>query len=824
MSQVKGQVKRVFSASPVDGKRLVIVDTSAGGQIKAFGDFPSVEEGLRIILTGHFENQSTVQIFITDKWREDRDAALFSGTSPFSEDDSSSLFESEEIDENEFVCTVERITFQSDTSGFQIMKVRPDGRKDTVTVCGTLPGVRPGLRVHVEGSWTVHQKYGRQFNCDSFEVIVPSDAQGIQKYLSSGVIKGIGKVSAKKIVAHFGDDTLKILDEDPTRIHEVKGLKEKKKETIIKNWRGAHIDREVMVFLGKHGLPITMSSKIIMRYGLESMDVLKSNPYTLADDISGIGFKTADLIAMGMGIKPDDSFRIRCGVRHAMLQTSMDGNTYTTRAKVLSIAESVLEIEPEKIMPVIEQMTAPVLIQEGVDADIIDDHDCLYLKPYYRAEAGVARLLSRLMQSAPSKEMSSAEIDFDDIQKKTGVEYDDFQKQAIRTAIDEKVSVITGGPGTGKTTITNAIITALKQKDCEIVLVAPTGRAAKRLSQATGMRASTIHKLLDAGEHGFAKNESEQVTGDVIIIDESSMVDVILMYHLMQALPMSMKMIIVGDVDQLPSVGCGNVLRDVIDSEVVPTVRLQRIYRQGDDSRIISNAHLINDGKMPVLSNGQNTDFFFIHKEEPDEIRDTIVDLVINRLPAAYNVYPNDIQILSPMRKTVIGVTELNLILQKKINPGDPFYKREDIELKVSDKVIQTKNDYYKKVSNGDIGFIESVKKDEDGEFESAEVRFEDDRVVTYEKEDLEELELAYATTVHKSQGSEYPIVVIPVSTVHHLMLRRNLLYTAVTRAKKICVLVGTRQAIHEMVSNDDIVKRFTRLRDRLRAECGLID
>jgi len=729
-----------------------------------------------------------------------------------------SLFDDDFVPENknEFDCTIEKAIFTNEENGYGVFGARPDSTRDNIVITGIMPQVRPGIRIHAKGEWIEHERYGEQFKCSYYEIIIPTKADGIRKYLASGIIRGIGKKSADKIVNHFGDDTLKILDADPKRIKEVPGLPKKKIDEIIEHWVIENVRRDVMVFLGTNGLPLSFADRIIDKYKSASLTMLKLNPYTLAEEINGIGFNTADALATRLGIKADDTYRIKSGIHYAMLQSIMEGNTYSTREELLSNAQSILSISIETIEPVLEQMIAPLLLEEKVDLDFVDDAGVIYTRKFYFAEKNVAQALVKLLSQKPSKKVSDDALDFDKLSNKTKISYEDTQKEAIETAVKNKVSVITGGPGTGKTTIIKGIISIFKDAKMKILLAAPTGRAAKRMSEATSMPACTIHRLLESEGETFAKDQDSQLEGDVLIVDESSMIDISLMNALVKAIPLGMRLIMVGDVDQLPSVGSGNVLRDVIDSEVIPTVRLKKIFRQEKGSRIIDNAHLVNEGKMPNLTNGLESDFFFIRKENAADIQAEIVDLVLNRLPAKYNLYPNEIQVLSPQRKTIIGVNELNNILQDKINPGEVCYQTESCQLRVSDKVMQTRNDREKGVFNGDIGVITEYKhSDERKELWSVVVKF-DDKEVEYKMDELCDLDLAYATTVHKSQGSEYPIVVIPVSMAHYAMLKRNLLYTAITRAKNICILVGTEQAISAMVANNDIEKRNTKLRERL--------
>ena len=558
-----------------------------------------------------------------------------------------------------------------------------------------------------------------------------------------------------------------------------------------------------MLFLQGNGVSTAFAAKIYKAYGNESIDKVKENPFRLADDIWGIGFKTADSIAEKLGFGKNDYARCRSGIMYTLNALADDGHVYAEQEQLIKKAVELLETDSTFIASALEQMLT--------DEDLILDGDAIYLPPFYYAETGTASKLTRLASEPPSVTVDES-IGIAQIEMQTGMQYDSVQADAISTALSSKVMVLTGGPGTGKTTTTQGIISAMQMYGMEILLAAPTGRAAKRMSEATGLEAKTIHRLLEfKPPEGYQRNDETPLEGDALIVDEASMIDIVLMNSLLKAVPAGMRLILVGDIDQLPSVGAGNVLRDIIDSERFPVVRLTRIFRQAQSSRIIMNAHRINRGQSPDISNGKDTDFFFLAEDEPERAADTIVDLITNRLPKRYHVKPSTIQVLTPMQRGVVGAANINQRLQEALNKSEACLRRSGTAFRLYDKVMQIKNNYEKEVFNGDIGRIMSVDMEE----RELTVRF-DDRDVVYDSTELDELVLAYATTIHKAQGSEYPIVVMPVLMTHYVMLQRNLIYTGITRAKKLLVIVGTRKALSYAVRNVTVTSRNTKLCQRL--------
>jgi len=558
--------------------------------------------------------------------------------------------------------------------------------------------------------------------------------------------------------------------------------------------------KDIMVFLQGHGVSSTYAAKIYKTYGKESIDKVLDNPYCLADDIWGIGFKTADSIAQKLGYTNNDPRRCRSGILYTLSKLSEDGHVYSGREQLLKSAKELLQADEEPITAALDEMIEK--------EDLVTDEDAIFLPPFYYAECGVANKLKRLLETGTSNLFENA-VNIEAIVKKTKILYDDVQVAAIRQAVQSKVMVLTGGPGTGKTTTTIGIIAALQSMGLRILLAAPTGRAAKRMSEATGKEAKTIHRLLEYNPaEGYGRNDDNPLDGGALIVDECSMIDIILMNSLLKAIPIDMRLVLVGDIEQLPSVGAGNVLRDIIDSERIPVVRLTRIFRQAMSSRIITNAHRINQGLFPDISNGKDTDFFFIQKEDPSLAAAEIVNIVKNRIPKAFHISTNDIQVLTPMQRSVVGAANLNVILQEAINPEGESLNRGGFKYRMGDRVMQIRNNYDKDVFNGDVGYIESVNMDD----RSLTVRFEE-RHVEYEDSELDELTLAYATTIHKSQGSEYPVVVIPLLMTHFVMLQRNLVYTGITRAKKICIIIGTTKALAYSIHNMVVQKRNTRLK-----------
>ena len=702
-------------------------------------------------------------------------------------------------------CVVERVTYQNPENGYSVMRVKVKGYDELVTLVGNLLEVPAGSVLLCEGDWKVDKRYGSQFVAQTWEEVMPATLYGIEKYLGCGLVKGIGPKFAQLIVSRFGLDTIEIIETDIKRLYEVPGIGQKRVEKIAESWEKQKDIKNVMLFLQGYGVSTAYAAKIYRQYGKESIDTVKTNPYKLADDIWGIGFKTADTIASKMGYEKNDLRRLKSGVTYTLSHMAEEGNVYAEEEQLVKSAIELLDADETPIRQAISEMLQ--------SEDLIADGEAIYMPPFYYAEVGTANRLNKLLDCVEGGLFNTIP-DISVISKQTGIEYDEVQAEAIREAVSSKVMVLTGGPGTGKTTTTQGIIAALKAMGLRILLAAPTGRAAKRMSEATGMEAKTIHRLLEYNpQDGYKRNDDNPLEGDALIVDECSMIDLLLMNNLMKAIPAGMRLVLVGDIDQLPSVGAGNVLRDIIDSKRIPVIRLTRIFRQAQESRIVMSAHAINKGVFPDTSNGKNTDFFFIQQEDPEQAVDTIVKLVKERLPNAYKRPTSDIQVLTPMQRGVVGAANLNMALQTVLNPGQVSLNRSGYSFRQGDRVMQLRNNYDKEVFNGDLGYIERV----DMEDRTLFVCF-DGRTVEYDVSELDELTLAYATTIHKSQGSEYPIVVIPVLMTHYVMLQRNLIYTGITRAKKICVLVGTKKALSFAIRNLSVLKRNTKLKERLNA------
>lgn len=706
-------------------------------------------------------------------------------------------------------CVVERITYQNAENGYTVLKCAVKNYNDLITVVGTMPDTHVGSVLSLEGFWKMDVKYGRQFSVEHFEETLPATVYGIEKYLGSGLVKGVGPKFAKRIVEKFGKDTLDVIEECPDELLKVPGIGNVRVDRIKKSWQEQKEIKNIMLFLQSHEVSTSHATKIFKTYGSESIEIVKENPYRLADDIWGIGFKTADSIAQKMGFDKGKFVRLRSGIFYTLNKLAENGHCYANRRQLIEKAKELLEVEEPKIEITLDEMlrTNDVIQEKNPEQE-----DAIYLPPYFFSETGCAKRLIQLMVGR-----RKIKVDPDQIMKKvvagSEITYDEIQLEAVRTAISSKVMVLTGGPGTGKTTTTLGIISAYQKIGMKILLAAPTGRAAKRMSEATGMEAKTIHRLLEyKPPEGYQKNEEKPLEGDVLILDECSMIDIMLMYNLLKAIPEHMTLILVGDIDQLPSVGAGNVLRDIIDSGEIPVVRLTRIFRQAQGSRIIMNAHRINRGEAIDMRGGKDADFFFASKATNQEVVETIVQYCKTNLPRYYHVDPlEDIQVLTPMQRGECGAVNLNQVLQEAMNPTAIFLRRGGTQYRLHDKVMQIRNDYDKEVFNGDIGTIVKVNM-EDRELT---VNF-DDREVLYDVTELDELSLAYAVTIHKSQGSEYPIVVMPFTMSHFVMLQRNLLYTGVTRAKKILVLVGEKKAVFYAIKNETTTGRNTMLKQRL--------
>ena len=705
-------------------------------------------------------------------------------------------------------CVVEHITYQNQENGWSVMKVKVKGYDNLVTLTGSLLDVPVGSVLLVDGDWRVDPRYGQQFVAQSWTEVMPATIYGIEKYLGSGLIKGIGPVYAKAIVNRFGLETIDVIENDIERLLEVPRLGRKRMEKIRESWEKQKDIKEVMVFLQGYGVSTAFAAKIYRKYEKDSIAKVKENPYQLADDIWGIGFKTADGIASKMGYEKNDPRRCRSGILYTLNELAEEGHVYAEPEQLVDAAVKLLDAEESPVRQALASM-----IETN---DVVLDNEVIYLPPFYHAENGSAKRLQSLLSDTTlfnGDIAAEPEAEYDT--KPGGIVYDDVQQAAIQKALDSKVMVLTGGPGTGKTTTTQGIIEAFKARHMSILLAAPTGRAAKRMTEATGMEAKTIHRLLEYNPmDGYKRNDENPLEGDALIVDECSMIDILLFYNLMKAIPSKMRLILVGDIDQLPSVGAGNVLRDIIDSQQIPVVRLTRIFRQAQSSRIVMNAHSINAGQFPNIKNGLDTDFFFISQEDADEIVKLIIGLVRDRLPKTYGYPSKEVQVLTPMQRGTVGAGNLNIELQNALNPTGPSLARGGYTFRQGDKVMQIRNNYDKNVFNGDIGYITAVDTTE----RTLSITF-DNRVVEYDITELDEIVLAYAVTIHKSQGSEFPVVVMPVTMKHFVMLQRNLIYTGITRAKKICVLVGTTKALAYSIRNNTVSKRNTKFKERLNQD-----
>lgn len=718
---------------------------------------------------------------------------------------------------------VDHITFQNADNGFTIARLQPEAegistdsakadpvKLDPVIIVGPMT-VTTGETVIVEGEWTTHPKFGLQLQVTTCLPADPVTVDGIRRYLGSGLIKGIGPVMAERIVERFGVDALEVIDAQPRRLMQVSGLGRKRVQAISEAWKEQRRIRDVMVFLQSHGVGTGHAVRIYKEYGDEAIQLVREDPYRLQRDMRGIGFQTADRIAADLGVARDAPERVRAGVRYMLAEASDEGHVYVPVEDLVSRVAQLLEVDDGLVPTAIQRLRADdEIVVEGQGQGTVTGR--CYLRRLHRSEVGVAQSLQRLLGSdAPpleaGEEDSSAEFEL-------GAD----QLRALESVAASKVVVVTGGPGTGKTTVTRQIVARLEANGLRVSLCSPTGRAAKRLAEATGREARTIHRLLEfaPNEGGFRRDENQPLETDALIVDESSMIDIRLMNALLRAVPDHARLILVGDIDQLPSVGPGNVMGDIIASGAVSVARLGQIYRQSGDSRIVANAHRINEGQWPQVDNQAATDFFFVEEDDPDRVAERIEDLVARRLPKGRNLDPlRQIQVLSPMYKAQTGALQLNRRLQERLNPGRKAHVIGDRELREGDRVMQVRNNYDKGVFNGDMGRIGRLEKGEDEAF--AEVIFEEGIVQRYEFNQLEQLALAYAISIHRSQGSEFPAVVMPLTTQHYPMLQRNLLYTAVTRARDLFVLVGSKRALKRAIDNDQQAQRFTSLADRLK-------
>jgi exodeoxyribonuclease V alpha subunit len=720
---------------------------------------------------------------------------------------------------------IERVAHYNDETDFAVLRVKATGYRAEVTLVGKFVAPTPGQVVRATGRWTNHPTYGEQFQMVSYTTLVPATVHGIEKYLGSGLIKGIGPVMAKRLVKAFGKDTLDVVENDSQRLAEVEGIGEKRVEMIRKAWEAQKEIREVMLFLQGHGVSSAYASKIYRHYGNQSIDVVKDNPYRLAMDIFGVGFLTADKIATNMGFMKDSPLRAEAGVIYVLSGLGDEGHVYYPYESLVNECAKILEAPRAIVERAVETLSSQRRVTvESADAfqSTTGETDrAVYLAQLYACEVGAAQRLKTLLTAPSARRKIDTEKAIAWVQGVLSISLAPQQAEAVRRAIEHKVMVITGGPGTGKTTIINAILKIFGRLGVPIMLAAPTGRAAKRMSEATGRDSKTIHRLLEFSpqDGGFQKNEAHPLETDLLVVDEASMIDTVLMSHLLKAVPPGASLILVGDVNQLPSVGPGTVLADIIASGKVPTVQLTEIFRQAKDSAIIVNAHLINSGIVPEPEDSGKgpSDFYFIYRETPEDALKVILELMGGRIQKAFGFDPlNDVQALTPMNRGTLGAQNLNVELQKILNPRGRGIARGSRSVLVGDKVMQIRNNYDKDVFNGDIGRIQRI----DTENREVWVRF-DGRLVGYDYSELDEIVPAYAITVHKSQGSEYPCVVMPLLTQHFLLLQRNLLYTAVTRGKKLVVIVGSRKALSMAVRNDKTSKRFTRLTARLRIATG---
>ena len=702
---------------------------------------------------------------------------------------------------------IDNITYHNRENGFTIARLVADGEQKKITVVGAIAALEEGEHIEVDGIWTEHPRYGRQFKIEDYRIVYPTTVKGIEKYLGSGLIRGIGPVSAKRIVDHFGKDTLDVIDENPMRLVEVPKLGRKRIDLIAESWGEQCKIKDVMVFLQSHGITTGWAVKIYKEYGHQAVDIVKSNPYRLERDIRGIGFRIADRIARNLGVEVNAPQRVEAGIRYLLNKSAEDGHVFLPVGMHVSIKPNIIE-RAEEVLDIGAELI-PSALESLCDDEAIFVEDCrCYLPLLFHAEVGIASSLRRLIQKEARKSLEFHKID-------ENLDLASEQRCAVELAVNNKVLLLTGGPGTGKTTVTKRILEQFEANGLNVALCSPTGRAAKRLGDATGRRASTIHRLLEfnPGEQGFNKNFEKKLDIDALIVDESSMIDVVLMNALLRSLQDYTRLIMVGDIDQLPSVGPGNVLRDIIDSKAVPVVCLKKIFRQAADSYIITNAHRINSGELPHIDNRTTRDFFFVEESEPSRVADHIEDLCTSRLPAHGGYNPKlDIQVLSPMYRGETGATSLNKRLQERLDINGNRLSYGEGELRVGDKVMQTKNNYDKGIFNGDLGIIEEIKT------ESQELSVKFEKIINYDLTDLGELTLAYAISTHRAQGSEFPVVILPLTTQHYIMLQRNLLYTAVTRAKELIVIVGTRNALSMAVKNNDVMERLTTLRERLRS------
>jgi len=717
--------------------------------------------------------------------------------------------------------SVERVTFHNEDSGFCVLKVKVKGQRDLVTVIGSSGTVGPGEYIDCSGTWVNNREYGLQFKADHLRIVLPSTLEGMEKYLGSGLVKGIGPHFAKQLIQAFAMQVFDIIENTPDRLMELSGIGISRRDSVVKSWQDQKMIREIVVFLQSHGIGTARAVRIYKTYGQQSIAKVQENPYRLALDIRGIGFKTADVLAERLGISRQSVVRAEAGVRHVLQEGSNDGHCALILNKLVDSAVALLEIPEEIIRNAIEtECKAGRLVSESVEDDVL-----IFLAAFYRSEVNVVQNLKRLsLYKTAWMKAIDIEKAIPWVEGKTGLELSITQKEAIHMALQNKIVIITGGPGVGKTTLVNSILKIICAKTNKVLLGAPTGRAAKRLSDSTGLEAKTLHRMLefDPQGHGFRRDEHNPLEADLVVIDEMSMVDITMMNHLLKAIPDHAGLLLVGDVDQLPSVGPGAVLANLIDSEKIPTVRLTEIFRQAKTSQIVVNAHRVNQGYMPEIPavSAELTDFYLIPADTPELIHEKLMQVVTERIPLRFGFDPiRHIQVLVPMNRGGLGARALNIDLQKRLNPnGKNAITRFGSSYAEGDKVIQTINNYNKEVFNGDIGFITAINL----ETSLITVLFEG-RLVDYEFDEVDELSLAYATTIHKAQGSEYPAVVIPIATQHYMLLQRNLLYTGLTRGKSLVVIIGQLKAVGMAVRTLRSTKRLTNLTNRLVGHCTAV-
>ena len=710
--------------------------------------------------------------------------------------------------------TIERITYHNTDNGFCVLRVKVKGHKDLVTVTGSVPSVSVGEYIKCSGIWHNDRNHGKQFKADFLKSLPPDTLEGIERYLGSGLIKGIGVHFAKRLVSAFGDKVFEVIENKPDLLSTVDGIGKIRAQSICANWQDQKIIREIMVFLQSHGVGTTRATRIYKTYGEKAIEIVSQNPYQLAKDIRGIGFISADTIAGNLGIAKNSLVRARAGIAHVLLEATSDGHCGLPKEILIQSSQKLLEIEKDLIeLAIVEEIKLKSLV-----ADTLNNIETIFLTSYYVYEKNIAKILLNLAKSPVLWNQTDTTEILPIVEEQLNIKLAKSQKLAISKALESKLMVITGGPGTGKTTLVNALLKTLAAKKLNIKLCAPTGRAAKRLSESTGLEATTIHRLLeiDPAYGSFKRNEESPLLCDYLVIDETSMVDVPLFYSLLKALPLHSALLLVGDVDQLPSVGAGQVLKDIISSRVISTVQLTEIFRQAATSKIITNAHSVNQGMLPNLQPPkEESDFYFIEAEHGDDIINKIITMIKDRIPERFNLNPvHDIQLLCPMQRGGVGARSLNVELQKVLNPNysNGILKFGQI-FAVGDKIMQTENNYDKETYNGDIGIIRAINEQD----QEITINFYN-RDVTYDYTDLDQITLAYATTIHKSQGSEYPAVIIPLTMQSYRMLRRNLIYTAITRGKKLVVIIGQKKALAIAVKDNTSSHRYSKLKEWLMA------